>query len=145
MQEIYRSKYAEAFFEAETNTFLYRWLPDTYHFDDDSYKEELLKLYQAGIETYSPKNVIANAKLSEYIISPDVQIWVVENIMKPALLKGLKRIFFITREDLIQQLAYEQLADEDPTLPYHIYQWDSEEEAFKRIKRAQAEQKETFE
>ncbi len=142
MQEIYKTRYVDAFFDAETNTFLYRWLPDTYYFNDKLYKEELLRLYDAGIEAYSPQNVIANAQLSEYILSPDIQTWVVENIMKPALLKGLKRIFFITREDLVQQLSYEQLAEEDPTLPYHIYQWDNEEEAFKRIKRMQNEQKE---
>lgn len=137
LTELYRSRYAEAYFDAETNTFLYRWLPDTTYFDDELYKKELLTLYKIGIEGYNPQNVVANAQKSEFIIAPDVQVWVVENIMKPALLRGLKRIFFITREDLIQQLAYEQLADEDPSLPYHIYQWDSEEEACKRIKRMQ--------
>ncbi len=137
MQELYKNKYVEAFFDTETSTFLYRWLPDTVYFDDDMYKHELYTLYKLGIEVFQPKNVIANAQQSEFTIAPTVQTWVVENIMKPAISKGLKRIFFITREDLIQQLSYEQLADEDPSLPYHIYQWDNEDEAFKRIKRIQ--------
>lgn len=135
MKPIFETQYVKAFWLADLNTVVYRWLPANEAMTSEDYQNEMLNILDKAMKVYQPANVVVNARESRFIVLPELQKWVAASIIKPAITFGLKRGFFVTNEDLIMQLVYEQVAEEDPNIPYHHYHLNSEDEALQLIEK----------
>ncbi len=88
------------------------WTEKTFDMSSDDYKSEMLE-YVKALKEYRPEQVLINAQKAGYIISPELQEWANENVIKVAISCGLKRTAILVSKDYISQLSIEQTFDED--------------------------------
>lgn len=108
--ETYKSDYLTITYDSPL--MVLDWTEKTFDMSSDEYKSEMLK-YVKALKEYHPEQVLINAQNTRYIISPELQEWANENVIKVAISCGLKRTAILVSEDYISQLSIEQTFDED--------------------------------
>lgn len=104
--KVYSSIYSEFYFFKEDNLLKHIWLQATENFLEEEFKNEMMK-YREGVKTYKPSLVLINAQNLKFVIRPELQAWIDENIAVVTN-KILTRIAFLMPPELINQLAIEQ-------------------------------------
>ncbi len=105
---IYQSKFLEINYFADNQLIEATWLPETTNMNVEEYKIEFLNLLSL-FATRNINKLIADQKKLFFMVVPEVQEWVNKNIfvkMPPI------NLAVVLPEDIIAQLAVEQLLDE---------------------------------
>ena len=126
--EVYKSEYLKIEVESANSLLLYTWFPASEKMDDEKFKSEATKLTDE-VDRHKIKNIIADDRDFMFPISPDMQVWVVENLLSRLPEIGVKRFAHIQSEDLLIQMSAEQLFQEDAAKQYQSKYFSSEKEA----------------
>ncbi len=108
------------------------WKEKSEEMDEERFKEINL-LYLEYIEKYDVKGFMIDTGKFLFVISPELQTWVVENIISNLSIKGLRKLAMLTSEEFIAQLSIEQTMEEAPELHFSLAYFSEEEEANKWI------------
>lgn len=118
----------------DLQTTLYVWDTASERMTAEEYKQEMLNLLSFADGAINV-NVVADSRNLEFVVAPDLQIWLALNLFGQGAKKGVKRFFMALREeDFIQNLAFEQIIEEDKSKEFNIFKVRTPEEAFDWIK-----------
>jgi len=110
---------------SETGVQIHRWTAATETMSNDTFKEEMYKIKEV-VEYYKPWAVMVQAQNLNYILPPDVQEWNDINIVPAFLAAGVKKFAYVMPKDIFQQVALEQLMDEDNAKNFNTQYFDDE-------------------
>lgn len=96
--------------------------------DDDSYKKLMLE-WRTQIEFYKPALQMVNYLNFYKPIPPYMQIWINDNLVRPAFEVGLKKVAFIISRDLYVQVSLEQTMQEEAGKKLSVKYFDNELDA----------------
>lgn len=105
---VYKTKYLEADYYADTKYAEVAWQPATEMMTAEEYKTEFLGYYGL-FKNHDIKRVLVSQKDLRFRVVPELQEWVNQNVF--AHLPKLN-LAIVLSEDIIAQLAAEQLMDE---------------------------------
>ncbi len=71
---------------------------------------ELLALYIQQIEEYQPDKLIVDSREAAYVIEPEDQDWLNENIYPRTVKAGVKKLAFVVGTDVFMQISLEQVS-----------------------------------
>lgn len=77
--------------------------------------------------------LLINAQKFNFLIAPDLQNWVAEQIIPQAIGFGLKKIAFVMSKEFVAQLSIEQTMDEVIEKPFDMQYFDDEDKAYQWI------------
>jgi len=137
MQLLYNEKYIKTYIYPELSLMTYHWKSANLEMTDEEYKGIMQKILQL-LTAHKPTHVIADLRESEYVVVPTMQVWLSENIIKPAVEVSMKKLFIILKkEDLIQELSLEQILEEASNFAFQSFTLHSIDTAFEYIKAQQ--------
>lgn len=112
--ELINSRFARMVYYTHEKYAHVQWHEASAKMTDEEYKDFSLKQVQA-IKSTPFNNLLINAEYFDYIISPKMQEWIDNHIMRELINGGLNRMAVILPESLFVQISAEQLFDEDNT------------------------------
>ncbi|HAS43236.1 MAG TPA: hypothetical protein DCS93_22340 [Microscillaceae bacterium] len=115
----YKSKYSEVDFDENFQLLTVTWNPNTEDMDSDTFRKELLSKIEL-VKHYKPQFHLIDSREFHYVISPDEQIWVSENIFPGYAQNGVRQLAFLVSEDFIAQLSISQSIEEDKTAAFRV-------------------------
>ena len=87
-------------------------MPATAFMTEEDYKEDV-KHWLAAIEDTKPKYQFIDGRDMKFIIIPEFQTWINENLIAPAIKFGLRKVAFLESPELFAQVSVEQTMDEN--------------------------------
>lgn len=96
--------------------------------NDENYKKTIL-LWREIIEEHKPKKQFIDYSDFSQAISPEMQTWINENLIYPAIKVGLKKNAIIISKDKLAQISVEQTMDEIHGLKVFNKYYDNKEDA----------------
>lgn len=96
--------------------------------NDENYKQTIL-LWKEIIEKHKPKKQLIDYSDFSQAISPEMQKWINENLIYPAIKAGLVKNAIIISKDKLAQISVEQTMDELHGLKVFNKYFDNAEEA----------------
>ncbi len=109
---IYESKYVKMDYCDENGIFELTWLPASEDMTDEDYKVEHKEFLRIILDNKVEK-VLGNVRDLAFVVNPDLQEWMNENIFIPIIKAGSMVFGLVASEQLISQLSIEQLMDEE--------------------------------
>ena len=110
MKEVYRSKYAVATYDEQSELYTLKYLPETANMMDDEWKELMLKLLGVT-EKYKPKFILDDNTNRLYAYPPEMQAWTLELFIDSWNKNGLKKYVQILPKEFFGQLSAEQIVE----------------------------------
>ena len=112
MEILVNDKYNEIFFDKELSFHYNINKASTLYMSEHQFRELLLK-WKASVFEMKPRLILVDNREFNFPISPDLQLWMVENISTPVLeMPGVEKFCFVVPEELISKLSITQLTDE---------------------------------
>lgn len=113
------SKYVNFFYEEDKEIITAVWLPTTARlYLENEYKEVCLLTVQI-CEKYKPKYWLVDNRTLLYMITPDIQEWIDQELTPRFLKAGLQKMAVLHNEDFekpsFENVAMEQLMEEENT------------------------------
>lgn len=96
--------------------------------NDDNYKKTIL-IWKEIIEEHKPQKQLIDYSDFSQAISPEMQTWINENLIYPAIKAGLKKNAIIISKDKLAQISVEQTMDEIHGLKVFNKYYDNKEDA----------------
>ena len=131
--EVYKSEYLKIDVESANSLLFYTWFPASENMDDAKFESEATKIADEA-DRHKVKNVIGHDRDFMFPISPDVQVWIAENLLSRLPEIGVKKYAIIQSEDLLVQMSSEQMFQEDVAKQYQSKYFSSEKEAREWVK-----------
>ncbi|MEN8119215.1 MAG: STAS/SEC14 domain-containing protein [Bacteroidota bacterium] len=75
--------------------------------DKDEFKK-LINEWRATIEKYKPKKQLIDYSEYNFKITPELQQYINDNLMKPAYEAGIRKVAFLLSHDLFSQMTIEK-------------------------------------
>ncbi len=125
--EVFRNKYCALSYTEKSQTLDQIWSAETENMTLEDYKNVQLNTVKL-FEYNCAKRIYVYLKDFRWAITPDVQIWTNDNIIKPLVKAGILKISYIVPKDLIAQLSMEQTLEEDTEqkFPYKYFTTENE-------------------
>ena len=128
---LYKSDFQEIFFHPDSSTLENVWSLETKLMTDEEFKQEMLELSRFFL-TYRPEFQLINTQDLLFVISPELQSWSDENILKPhGKVSSLRKVAFVVSKDLFPSVAVEQTMDEEHGNGFNTRFFKEKEEAIK--------------
>ncbi len=80
--------------------------------NDEAYKS-LIHIWREYIEKFKPKYQLVDYSNFNQLISPEMQLWINENLILPAIKFGLLKNAIIVSKDKFSQISINQTMDEE--------------------------------
>ncbi|WP_375562887.1 STAS/SEC14 domain-containing protein [Bernardetia sp. OM2101] len=125
---IYESNYLQIDSVAEQHLLELTWLPATADMTSEEYKDEHVNLLKFMLEQKT-KRVLGNIKQLGFVVSPEVQEWMNENIFAPVMEKGFSKLAIVMSTEFLAQLSIEQAMEEEVGQQIITKYFDDKEEA----------------
>jgi hypothetical protein len=125
---VYKSKFLQVQYLAESKIHENIWLPDSESMEAENYQEESLNFLKVLLEM-KPNNFIADTRDMNFGITPDLQEWTNINILLPILDTNISKVAFVISKEMITQLSIEQTMEESVGTKLTTRYFGSREEA----------------
>lgn len=113
MQNIYKDQFVTLFFDKKNSLMLETWHTATQDMTEDQFKN-YLRVWSGLMIENEVKYVFSNMTNSRFLISPKLQMWLVENITPLVNKYGLfEKHAFLKSNNFLADLALEQFIDEN--------------------------------
>lgn len=115
MEIILANEFIDVSYDTMHQLIIAIWKPASGHMTDDDFKF----VNQTYLKTSQEKKVCLieiDTRNMRFAIHPDLQAWVVENIVVPMVGNGAQKLAIIVSEDLIVQLSIEQTMEETESI-----------------------------
>ncbi len=77
----------------------------------DQYKEQIINWLKINIK-YRPEKILVDNSAFDFIITPEIQKWVNQNLLKPSESVGVKKIAFISSPNIFTDVSIRQTMEE---------------------------------
>jgi hypothetical protein len=124
---VYESDYIAIFYHDVDAIVEGIWKASTNRLSDEDFKKDMLAWLKA-VQDNQPVNVMANTKEYYHTISPELQVWINENILAHYMAAGVRKLGFIVAPDLFAQVSIEQTIEEK-TQTFSAQYFENEENA----------------
>ena len=98
--------------------------------NEEEYIEQI-KVWKKIIETYNPEKQLVDYSEYNFSITPELQQYTNENLLKPAYEAGIRKVAFLIAHDLFAQMSVEQIMSQDTGKMFEIRYFDNFEKAKK--------------
>lgn len=107
---VYNSIYTIIEYDKNDSLFIVkRTLP--YYISDSVYKNDVLRWAEA-FKKYKPKYQLLDMRENKNPVSPELQVWLNNNLMKPAFASGCRKVAIVESPEPFAQVSFEQAMDE---------------------------------
>jgi len=96
--------------------------------DIDEYKKQIRE-WRLIIEKYRPEKQLVDYSEYSFPITPELQQFTNENLLKPAYGAGIRKVAFLIAHDLFAQMSVEQIMKQDTGKIFEIRYFDNFEKA----------------
>lgn len=108
------------------------WKTQSEEMSQEQFKEMSMVLLHK-IKEYKPMRIFADSRNFLFIITPDLQTWFLEEIIRPSVAISIRKHSELISQDLFSQVSIEQLHREDMQLDYTTRYFDDENKAWEWI------------
>lgn len=115
------------------DTLYWEWQDATKNADWDTFKEALIEYVEIAEKCKAETHVV-NEQEQHIILQPEYQDWIDKNISVRNIAIGCKHIAIIQRDDIFEQVATEQLFEEENSQTFNFRAFDNKEKAFNWVK-----------
>jgi len=126
--ELYRNKYQAISYIERFSILRMEYFPETINMSDEEYQTELLNWFGYLERTHVAK-AVRNQKKLQFSITPDLQLWVADNIFVKIAQTQLKKVAFVVSEALFTKVSIEQMMDENKDAQSFILKYFDDEDA----------------
>ena len=124
----YRSNYSSVTFDKNQQLLTVTWNEKTKQMCSEIFKKELTQKIEL-VKYHKPQIHLIDSRKFLFIISPDEQVWVSENIFPGYAQGGVHKLAFLVSKDFIAQLSIRQSIEEDKTEAFQTRYFNCESEA----------------
>lgn len=128
MKTLHLSPYFYLAYDPENELFFFRFSRNTQQMSQKEYLSEL-RTYIRFLQLYRPKGALGDMVNFKYIIAPETQQWINENLFSVYSGIGFKKIALLLSSHYIPRLSIEQTMEEDTTHAFITQYFDNEQEA----------------
>ncbi|HAS46587.1 MAG TPA: hypothetical protein DCS93_39255 [Microscillaceae bacterium] len=128
METIYKSSYFEVSNDPSKQMFYFSYSEDTFNMQSAEYIESLRDFIKL-IYQHTPKFILGDMVDFQFIITPDIQQWIDENLFKVYEEIGFKKIALLLSKEYVPKLSIQQTMEEDSTDSFKTRYFDNSEEA----------------
>ena len=129
MLTIAKTEFSENYWHDGKSLLEFHWInQENQNMEVHNFQEALLK-YVDLVKTHKPNAVLVNAEKLSFVIDPQVQQWVDENI-NAVTNAFIKKMAVILPTNLIEQLSIEQVLDEKEAKKISVQFFDNYQQAF---------------
>ena len=114
MKELVKLKYATYYLDIENSILKEHWTNENEMMNLDDFKSTIIH-FRDFINQYHLKNALVDTRKFGFVINPELQIWVDNEIMSKINHK-MKKIAFLLPNDIFEQISIEQTVEEDSFL-----------------------------
>lgn len=107
--EIYQNDYLRFYYDHHLNSVVLEYGSESEFLTDEAFKEAM-QAYATWVEAHRPTRLLLDNRQMKYIISPEMQAWVVENISPRT--QSIARIAVVVSPDLFAEISTEQGLDD---------------------------------
>jgi len=112
METLYTDEFISISYDAEKDIIIDVWTENTQKLSNDAFKD-LLKTWKSFLQKYNVSNAITDLVNFRLAMTPELQIWTLENITIPlAREHKYSKHAFIMPKEFIANLAIEQFTEE---------------------------------
>ncbi|EAY25973.1 hypothetical protein [Microscilla marina] len=112
METLLKDKFNDILFDQKLSLHYNTNKSETLHMSESEFKTLLLK-WRASIFETKPRLVLVDNRELQYPISPELQLWMVENITTPILeMPSVDKFCVIVPQEFISHLSMNQLTEE---------------------------------
>ncbi len=79
---------------------------------EEDYKEDV-KHWVKTAEIYTPGRLFVDDRDMKFLISPEFQNWINQNLIVPGIKYGMRKVAFLESPEIFAQVSVEQLMDEN--------------------------------
>ena len=128
-KKLYKNNYIKIFYYPEIELMEVIRTPETEKMLDEEYKKDV-KIWAKLITEYKPKIMFIDSTEMRFIIDDQLQQWTYENLVKPAIEIGMKKIAFKIPKELFSYVAIQQTIDDTPAIDQlQVKYFNTKEEA----------------
>jgi hypothetical protein len=69
-------------------------------------------LYLEQLQIHKPKKLLIDSRVAEYVVTPEDQDWINENVYPQTAQAGVRKLAFLIGTDLFMSLSLEQVAED---------------------------------
>lgn len=117
----------------EHSLMVYKASEQTINLSEDSFKEGFSQT-NFYVKKYRPQFFLSDSREQLYIIPPEIQQWITENVYPVWAESGIKKLAILIPSDLLTQLSLWQttqnIEENIPKLKYEIKYFDDEKAAW---------------
>ena len=128
MIELYRNHYFLVSFEEANELFHYVFFEATELMKPEEYIEELTVFIDL-VKKYKPKRVLGDMINFKFVITPDIQEWVNENLFSVYIEIGFKKIAILLSTSFVEQVSIQQTLEEAESGSFATAYFDDEKTA----------------
>jgi len=132
MQLLHSSEFLNIEFDDSLKMFKLTWKEKTASMSQDEFKE-VMQIFASEFHRQS-KSVLHLMQEMYFVIPPDLQIWIDENLNKKALMYGAEKAAFVVSPDIFTQVSVEQVMEEINAKKLSTAYFANEEDALKWLK-----------
>jgi hypothetical protein len=129
MEKTYKSKYQTIIFDELTNFLMQSWSENTNLMQNKDFEKEMMILADF-IEQLQPKHLLIDMQNFLYIVTPQMQKWVNENV-NSKLLKTNSKVAFVGSEDMFVSIAVQQTLEENEGKDMNRKYFNNKEDAMR--------------
>jgi hypothetical protein len=126
---LHKNVFVEITYEKEFSLVINKFFESTDDMSTDDFKKEM-HIFAEICQKYKPEKELAHLRDMKYIIVPDVQLWMNEEIF-PKYENIIKRMAFVIPSDVFAEVAVEQTMEEETGMKFDHEYFDNEDDARK--------------
>ncbi len=126
-QTVYECPSYTILFDQEKALMTLHWSAVTNTWKTEDFQNENKNIVSV-VANYKPTYLLSLSQEFNYIITPDEQLWLVDNVFKPHYENGIRKMALLMSKDFFSQVAIEQLIDETSIIPNGIFATQEEAE-----------------
>ncbi|HAI76010.1 MAG TPA: hypothetical protein DCM08_07140 [Microscillaceae bacterium] len=127
MNTVFESGSVKIGLDAKKSMIILKWLDKTAQWTEDDFIRENQNIVKVVAE-HKPTYLLSLSQDFMYPITPNEQVWLVDNVFVPHHQNGVRKMALIMSQDFISQLSIEQLVDETSVVPTGMFATEEEAE-----------------
>ncbi len=104
------------------------WTSKTADMSEEAFKEQQLAQAEAT-KKHQLKGFFIDGRSQQFVITPVLQEWIVENAIKPSVASGLQKTAILLPEEIFAQVSIEQTMTEGSDRSFKVQYFDKEKDA----------------
>lgn len=111
METIFENKFVTALFDQENRLLIDIWQKSTQEMTN-AQCWEILKAWEHFPRTYKPGAILVDSRQMAFVLTPDMHEWIADNITRPSVATGLKKMATLLPTSIFEQVAMHQAVSE---------------------------------